>query len=62
MLVLTRHENERIYINNGEIVITIVNVKPNGGVRIGIDAPRELRVDREEVFLRIQEQRQREGR
>lgn len=51
MLVLTRKEGEGIIIGDN-IKITVVEMK-GGGVRIGIDAPRELKVHRQEVFERI---------
>ncbi len=54
MLVLTRKEGEGIIIGDG-IKITIVELK-GGGVRIGIDAPRELKVHRQEVFDRIKQE------
>lgn len=48
MLVLSRKRNQSIVIN-GNIVITVVNVK-GGKVHLGVDAPREVTVHREEVF------------
>lgn len=47
MLVLTRRLNERIFIGDN-IVITLVDID-RGKVRIGIEAPSDLRVDREEI-------------
>lgn len=47
MLVLTRRPDQRIVIGD-EIVITVLEVKGDS-VRIGIDAPRSVRVHREEV-------------
>jgi carbon storage regulator len=46
-LVLTRMIDERILIGD-DIVITVMDVRGNK-VRIGVDAPKETRVDREEV-------------
>jgi carbon storage regulator len=46
MLVLTRRSGERIVIGDD---ITITVLKVNGKVRLGIDAPTTLRVDREEI-------------
>ena len=54
MLVLTRKAGEGIIIGD-DIKITVVELK-GGGVRIGIDAPRELKVHRQEVFERIKEE------
>jgi len=47
MLVLSRKENERLFIGDN-IVITIVRVA-GGSVRVGIEAPAEVQVQREEV-------------
>lgn len=52
MLILTRRNNESIVIN-GNIKITILGVK-GMQVRIGIDAPKDVQVHREEIFERIQ--------
>ena len=51
MLVLTRRIGEQIVIGN-DIRVTIVNVGP-GRVKIGIEAPHNVRVDRAEVHERI---------
>ena len=51
MLVLTRRTGESIVINNN-IKLTVVNVGP-GRVKIGIEAPPSVRIDREEVHTRI---------
>ena len=55
MLVLTRSVGERLIIGNGEIKLTILDVRGNQ-VRLGIDAPKNIAVHREEIFLRIQEE------
>ena len=47
MLVLSRKPNEKIVIN-GDIVVTIVRIDRNQ-VRIGIQAPSEVPIHREEV-------------
>ena len=47
MLVLTRKSMEKIQIGN-DIVVTILRVKGQA-VRVGIEAPRDVRVLREEV-------------
>ena len=53
MLVLTRSIGERLFIQNGEIKIQVLEVKGNQ-VRIGIEAPKHISIHREEVFERIQ--------
>jgi carbon storage regulator len=50
MLVLSRQEQQRIMIGN-QIVVTVVRVS-RGGVRLGIEAPRNVRVVREELLSR----------
>lgn len=51
MLILTRKAGEGIMIGP-DIVIRVVEVK-GGQVKLGVDAPGEVRVDREEVHERI---------
>lgn len=48
MLVLTRRAGESVVIGDG-IVVTIIDVRGDG-VRIGIDAPRSVKVHRAEVL------------
>ena len=48
MLVLSRRVGERLVIGD-DIVVTIIEVRSDG-VRIGIDAPRHVRVHRAEVL------------
>ncbi len=52
MLVLSRKKNESIVINDN-IVITVVEVRGDK-VRLGIVAPKDVTVHREEVFEAIQ--------
>jgi carbon storage regulator len=54
MLVLTRRPGESIIIGDG-IKLTVVNVGP-GRVKIGIVAPPNVRIDREEIHARIQQE------
>ena len=56
MLVLSRKENESIIINN-EIEIKIVHIKPDQ-VKIGIIAPKEVRIFRQEIFQEIIKEKQ----
>ena len=51
MLILTRKDNESLFIGD-EIEITVLGVKGNQ-VRIGINAPKDIDVHREEVYRRI---------
>ena len=53
MLVLTRRSNQSIMIGR-DIVVTVLEVRGEQ-VRIGIKAPREVEVHREEVFEALQE-------
>ncbi len=48
MLVLSRRVGERLMIGD-DIVITVIDVRSDG-VRIGIDAPRHVRVNRAEIL------------
>lgn len=52
MLILARKENESIVIND-EIEITVVNIKGDH-VKIGIKAPRNIKVYRKEIYEEIQ--------
>jgi carbon storage regulator len=54
MLVLTRRPGEQIVIA-GNIRLTVVNIGP-GRVKIGIEAPDNVRVDRQEIFEKIQQE------
>ena len=59
MLVLSRKENEQIRIGDN-IVVTIVKVKGNL-VRIGIEAPKDVRIMRSELDEKIVEESQPAG-
>lgn len=52
MLVLTRRVGEKIRINDN-IVITLLAVRGTQ-YKVGIDAPREVTIHREEIWERIQ--------
>ena len=53
MLVLTRRAGESVVIG-GNVIVTVVEVRGDV-VRIGVDAPREVQVHREEVFRAVRE-------
>ena len=55
MLVLSRHRDESIIIGDN-IVITVVDVRGDK-VRLGIDAPTDIPVHRQEVYDAIQRER-----
>lgn len=60
MLILTRRSGERITIGE-EIRLTVLEIKGKQ-VRLGIEAPPDTVVHREEVFLRIQRENRRAAR
>lgn len=53
MLVVTRSENQSVMIGN-DIVVTVLEVRGDQ-VRIGIQAPREVSIQREELFAAMQQ-------
>ncbi|MFO0916569.1 MAG: carbon storage regulator CsrA [Pirellulales bacterium] len=55
MLVLSRHRDESIIIGD-DIIITVVDVRGDK-VRLGIDAPTDIPVHRQEVYEAIQRER-----
>lgn len=52
MLVLSRHRDESIMIGDN-IVITIIDIRGDK-VRLGIDAPQDIPVHRQEIYEAIQ--------
>ena len=51
MLVLSRRSNESIIIN-GNITVTVLEIRGDH-IRIGIDAPREITIHREEIHREL---------
>lgn len=56
MLLLTRRPGEKLIINDN-VTVTVLSIKGNQ-VRIGIEAPRDVKVHREEIYERIVKERE----
>ena len=59
MLILTRRVGETVMIGN-DITVTVLGVKGNQ-VRVGVNAPKEVAVHREEIYERIKREEQATG-
>ena len=56
MLILTRRIGETLMIGD-EITVTVLGVKGNQ-VRLGVGAPKDVAVHREEIYKKIEEERE----
>jgi carbon storage regulator len=57
MLILTRRVGETLMVGD-EVTVTVLGVKGNQ-VRIGVNAPRDVAVHREEIYERIKDEQSR---
>ncbi|MCO2386847.1 carbon storage regulator CsrA [Pseudomonas aeruginosa] len=58
MLILTRRVGETLMVGD-DVTVTVLRVKGNQ-VRIGVNAPKEVAVHREEIYQRIQKEKDQE--
>ena len=59
MLLLTRRVGETIMIGD-DIEVTVLGIQGNQ-IRLGIDAPKSLSVRREEIYLRIKAEKEKQN-
>lgn len=57
MLVLTRKSGEKVLIGD-DVVVTILEVRGDNSVRLGIEAPRDRRIQRAEIVAGVTEANQ----
>jgi carbon storage regulator len=56
MLILTRRVGETLMVGD-KVTVTVLGIKGNQ-VRIGVDAPKDVAVHREEIYQRIQREKE----
>jgi len=56
MLILTRRVGETLMVGD-DVTVTVLGVKGNQ-VRIGVNAPKDVSVHREEIYQRIQKEKE----
>ncbi len=59
MLILTRRVGETLMVGD-DVTVTVLGVKGNQ-VRIGVNAPKDVSVHREEIYQRIQKEKEQDG-
>jgi carbon storage regulator len=59
MLILTRRVGESLIISD-DMKVTVLGIKGNQ-IRIGVSAPRDIAVHREEIYNRILREREQDG-
>lgn len=58
MLILTRRPNEALMIGDN-VVVTVLSINGNQ-IRIGVEAPKEIPIHREEIYEKIQRESRRD--